>query len=144
LTINLEERLERLERLLDELAGQNVTVPVLVEGGMDRDALRELGLTGEVLLINIGKPLIDRIAAIGREHGELIVLTDWDRKGIELFKKLTRLAVSEGLKVVGEPWRRLRPLVQKDIQAVEDLPSLMRQLRAKRRARCDGPPAGPG
>jgi len=128
-TILPEERLERLERVLAELVEVNDRVPVIVEGTRDRDALVSLGLKGEVPLVNVGRPLSDVIGSIAREHGELVVLTDWDRKGQILFDRLSRLARSEGLRAIEEPWRRLRPLVRKDIQAVEDLPTLFAQLR---------------
>ena len=131
MSLSQKDRLERLERILSELTELNRETPVLVEGSRDLAALRELGLKGDILLVNTGRSLTDLMSGLAGGGRRLVILTDWDRKGRELFSRLSRLARAEDIKVVGDPWRRLGPLVRKDIQAVEDLPPLFRQLREK-------------
>ena len=126
-----ERRLERLELLLDELRAAAATAPVLVEGKRDREALEMLGLGGDVMILNVGSSLIDRVTRLTSEHDTIILLMDWDRKGQELFHRLEHLIRAEGGHVEGRFWRGLRPLVQKDIRAVEDLHMLVEQLRKK-------------
>ena len=109
----------------------NLTVPVLVEGRRDREALVAVGLEGNIEILNNGQHMTDRISGLARENSRLIVLTDWDRKGKELFARLCELGRSEGMKVEEDHWRRMGPLVSKEIQVVEDLDMLMAQLRRK-------------
>ena len=126
-----DKRLERLEKLLEELREENLSAPVLVEGKRDRDALRQLGLEGDIELLNVGSSMAERIGRRVTGGQRIIVLTDWDRKGEELFRRLGELAFAEGYPVVERYWRKMRPLIQKDIQAVEDLATLMAQLRRR-------------
>ena len=131
-------RLERLEQLLGDVAARSFECPVLVEGMRDRRALEELGVEGRILLIHDGSSLPGLASRVSRLSSAVILLTDWDRKGKELFIRLSALLGAEGLKVYEGPWRSMGGLVARDIQSVEDLPSLMRQLREE-----SGKGAGP-
>lgn len=124
-----QRRLRKLELLLEELAQRSSTCPVVVEGMRDRDALRALGVEGRIIRIHRGRSLPDLASALSRTFREVILLSDWDRKGKELFSRLSALLSSEGLKVDESVWRAMHGLVAKEVQAVEDLPSLMQQLR---------------
>ena len=134
MSLTMEKRLERLEKLLAELVSDNRSVPVVVEGRRDERALRGLGLSGEIYQLNVGRPIVDRVEEVVHRHGSVIILTDWDRKGEQLHRRVGELVRAGDGKVHGTFWRSLRPLVHKDIQAVEDLDMLMAQLREKSRA----------
>lgn len=77
------ERLARFERALEALIESAYEAPILVEGTRDAEALRELGVTGEIIVYNRGQSmavLADRLRRLKR----LIVMFDWDRKGGQL------------------------------------------------------------
>ena len=91
--------------------------------------MRKLGLTGGIEILNVGSSMTDRISTLVRDNSRLILLTDWDDKGCQLFDRLSELAHSEGMKVDESYWRSLVKLAQKEIQTVEELPSLIGQLQ---------------
>ena len=51
--MDYEKSLEYLKKALDELSEENKKVPVIVEGEKDIEALRKLGLTGEIITVNV-------------------------------------------------------------------------------------------
>ena len=66
-----------LERVLDDLIEKNRFVPVIVEGEYDRRALHELGVLGDVRVLNRGNSILALCETLAREHREAIILTDW-------------------------------------------------------------------
>ncbi len=76
-----EESLEEIEKLIIELQEDNKTIPIVVEGEKDRDALRKLGILGEIIRFNRGKTISDFCDMIAQNYTHIIILTDWDRKG---------------------------------------------------------------
>jgi dTMP kinase len=89
--MNLERCLEEVELALDELVEINNTVPVIVEGVKDRRALRKLGLTGDIITINKGISLSDFADQVSEQYDEVIILSDWDRRGGSLCRRLKEL-----------------------------------------------------
>ncbi|HEX16855.1 MAG TPA: topoisomerase [Thermoplasmatales archaeon] len=88
--MNPEESLEMIERALIELIERNREIPVLVEGERDALALKELGLNGEILIVQCGKRLSSLCDFIAENYKEIIILTDWDRKGWQLYRRIER------------------------------------------------------
>jgi len=82
--------LEDVEKALSELIEENKSIPVVVEGEKDVDALRRLGLTGKIITLNLGITLIDFCDKIAEKYNEIIIITDWDRKGGFLYHTLER------------------------------------------------------
>ncbi len=72
---------EDLEKILFELIEENSKIPIVVEGDKDVFSLRKLGITGEIITINSGLSIIDFCDKIAKDYKEIILLTDWDRKG---------------------------------------------------------------
>ena len=65
---------------------------VIVEGPRDLEALRQLGFRGEISLFSqVGVLDADFIDAASREHGSVVILTDFDEEGRKI-----DLALSEG------------------------------------------------
>lgn len=53
--MNYEESLNIIEEIMRKLRVMNESVPIIVEGEKDVDALRSLGMEGEILTIHSGK-----------------------------------------------------------------------------------------
>lgn len=79
--MDYEKSFEYLKKALDELSEENKTIPVIVEGEKDIEALRKLDITGEIITVNVGMSLTDFCDHIAEKYKEIIILTDWDRRG---------------------------------------------------------------
>jgi len=121
------ERAERLREVIEALHEANKSVPVIVEGNKDVSALRELGLTGEIISLHRGKSLYDFCSDIAERFQKVIILLDWDKKGESLNK-----ALSIHLNGHWEEFSFFRELFkvhcQKEISNIEGIPKLLRRL----------------
>lgn len=72
---------EQLEEILEMLQEDNQTIPIIVEGEKDINALRKLGLTGEIIGFNKGQSVSNFCDSIAQNHRKIILLTDWDWRG---------------------------------------------------------------
>ena len=79
--MNYEKTFEDLEKKLLELIEENKTIPIIVEGEKDILALRKLGVNGLIISVNKGVSLTDFCDRLVQDYDELIILTDWDRRG---------------------------------------------------------------
>ncbi len=124
-----KERLEKLEKLIQELVQQNEEIPVVIEGRKDENTLRELGLKGEILRLNKGISIFSMCEELSRKYDSVILLTDWDRRGGQLAKHL-----KEGLRANGVQYEdRFRDMIasltKKDIKDVESLAKHLKRLK---------------
>jgi 5S rRNA maturation endonuclease (ribonuclease M5) len=121
------ERAERLRELLEDLKEVNRLVPVIVEGPKDRNALRKLGLVGEVITFHRGKPVYEFCEDVAENHDRVVLLMDWDTQGERLQTKL-----GSDLKGHWEEFASFRSLLkilcQRDINDVEGIPKLLMRL----------------
>ncbi len=83
-------KFEKLQRLLTELKEEKAVK--IVEGNKDKKALERLGIKNIITLQ--GKPVQDKIKEL--KH-KAIILTDYDRKGRELEKRLKEALISQGI-----------------------------------------------
>ena len=74
--MDYEKSLEELEKILEELKEENKKIPIVVEGDKDVEALRKLGMTGEIIRFNTGMSIPDFCDMISREYKSVILLTD--------------------------------------------------------------------
>jgi len=79
--MDYKKSLEDLEKALSELQEENKKIPIVVEGEKDIEALRKLELKGTIISVNAGISLTDFCDRIARKYKEIIILTDWDRRG---------------------------------------------------------------
>ena len=123
--------LEDVLKALSELIEENKSRPVIVEGEKDVDALRRLGLTGEIITLNSGITLIDFCDKIAEKYNEVIILTDWDRKGGFLHRTIERNL--EGRVKVNTYFREV---FSKNVMSrtLEGLPSWIETMSEKNRA----------
>ena len=52
--MDYRETLDEFTKLLDELNHENQTIPIIVEGLHDKNALKKLGITGTIIPLNKG------------------------------------------------------------------------------------------
>lgn len=121
------ERLERLDRALDEIAVAAREAPLVVEGKRDEAALRELGVEGEIIVYNQGGSMVDFAERL-RDRKRIIVLFDWDRKGGHLTQRLREL-LSGTMKLDTDIRRELATVSL--VRCVEDLPAARRALQKR-------------
>jgi len=126
--MDYRKSMEILEKNLDELCEENKTVPIIVEGEKDTEALRKLDINGEIIQINRGISLIDFCDFIASKYNNVIILTDWDRKGGYLCHTIMRNL--EGRVDCNTYYREI---IAKNamIRTLEGLPSWMLTMKEK-------------
>ncbi len=126
-----EERLEQIELLIKELKETSKHgAIILVEGKKDERALRDLGVEGRVVFAS-HFPLIQLSDQVANNGAEIVVLTDWDRKGDLLAGKMSRYLIALGHTPNLRIRTKLGGLIKKDVKEVENLPSYIARLRLK-------------
>ena len=123
------ERLERILRAIEELDELSQEMPVVVEGRRDVEALRLLGVKGEVVTLGKGIPLFAFCENLSREWPSAVILTDWDRKGGQLARRLKEAFEANGARVNDTIRMELVILAKKEVKDIESLPSLVRRLQ---------------
>jgi len=121
------ERAERLRQVLQTLYEINKQVPVIVEGKRDAQALRKVGLAGDIITLHAGKGFYDFCEDLAERYHRVILLMDWDAKGNMLHKQ-----VSENLHGMWEEFSAFREIIkvlcQKEIKDIESIPGLFERL----------------
>lgn len=116
-----EQRFERLLEVLDELAVANLETPIVVEGLRDVKALRLLGCAGTIATINAGASLHDRAEALAAGTRSVILLTDWDRKGDQLFELMREKLHANGVRSDGTFREKIQMWMRPPVKDVESL-----------------------
>lgn len=128
MSLNDDERLRRLDEILDRIQSMSSDHVILVEGKNDRRSLLDLNLSLDTIEVQRdGGPL--RAAEMVYESGKkAIILTDWDDRGDRLAKDLSEqlsvLCISYDMNIRKD----LRDICIKDIKDVESLHSLYVRL----------------
>ncbi len=134
MSTRLKEKQEKIRQIIIKLAEESAKgKPVIVEGKKDEIALRELDVAGTILTVKTGgKSFLEATAEIEKlGAGEVILLLDFDRRGIEGTKRLERSMERSKIKVNKIFWSGLRALAGREIQCVESLNSYLSTLEAK-------------
>lgn len=126
--MDYEKSIELIEKNIFSLIEENKTVPIVVEGEKDIKALNKLGINGEIIPINMGKTLIDFCDFIASKYDEIIILTDWDRKGGFLFRTIYRNL--QGRVKCNYHYREIFAK-NSTIKTVEGLPSWINKIKDK-------------
>lgn len=121
------QRAERLIKILESLREVNKRAPVIVEGRRDVSALRQIGLTGDIITLHRGKGIYEFCDEIAERFDRIVLLMDWDTKGESLQR-----TVSGHLKGHWEEFSPFRDIIkilcQKDIKDIEGIPALLKRL----------------
>ena len=104
-------------------------MPILIEGRKDEEALRKLGINGTFIKVS-GSPLklfeIAELAA--KSSSKIIILTDFDKKGDELAKRLSEDIQRLGSHPDLEFRRKIMGITRRYIKDIEGLSKHLRQL----------------
>lgn len=137
MSTKLKEKEEKIEQIIAKIVAESSRgVTILVEGKKDAENLHLLGVEGQVLTVKTGgKSFFDAVAEV-EDSGvrSIILLLDFDRRGIEgtvrLVKEFERLRIKVNVKF----WRELKGLVGRNIQCIESLPTFIETLKSKTHA----------
>lgn len=116
----MAQAIDDLIRVMDLLAERNESIPVVVEGRNDVSSLRSLDFTGEIYALNQGKSLFQRVEEISAGGNELIVLPDFDHKGVALKDTVKRYVEGMGKTANIYYWNRIRAFNL--VTCIEDIP----------------------
>lgn len=89
--MDLETSIEEIEKILEDLREENKKIPIIVEGKKDVFALQFLGCLGNIITINKGLSLTDFCDMIASMYNSVVLLTDWDRRGGRLCRRMMKL-----------------------------------------------------
>lgn len=104
-------------------------MPLLIEGKKDEEALRELGINGNFIKVS-GTPLklFEIAEKATASSSKIIILTDFDKKGNLLARKLSediqRLGYNPDLQIR----RKIMGITRRYIKDIEGLPRHLQQL----------------
>ncbi len=139
-----DEKLHQdIEKIINHFIEMNLTVPVIVEGLNDVKALRNLEMTGNIISFNCGLSIVNFSETIAKDHDTVILLPDWDHKGIKIMKEWRKQFRAMDVKIIDEIWVKLFKITKKEITCVEELDRLVFRLREngiKRDGRMPNPP----
>jgi len=71
---------------------------IIVEGSHDKKALTQVGIPAQQI-VALGRPLYQVAEFVAEKHRRAVILTDLDRKGRELYGKLRKELMQQGVKV---------------------------------------------
>lgn len=126
---HLVERLETVEKLLQDLILDNEEWAVVVEGEKDVASLRELGLEGEILRVKGAAAVFNWCEHLATRHRKVILLVDWDRGGGHLARLLMDALDANGIRHDDSYRRALAHATKKEVVHVEALARYVGNLR---------------
>ena len=116
-----QELQKKIEELFEKLIIANVSAPIIVEGKNHEEALRKLGTRGVIIRLNSGLPIFNFCEELSRNYNQVILLTDWDKKGKQLFTRLKRDLRYNNVKTIDNFWLEFKRYCSKEIRQVEFL-----------------------
>lgn len=128
-TLEDMERLESIEEIILELRVLADTGAIIVvEGRRDVESLRSLGISGEMRLAS-QKPLLEFTEQLSRSGKEIVLLTDWDKKGGIMAHKIIDHLLFYGIMPNTDIRSRIGILVRKRIKDIESLNGYVNRMR---------------
>lgn len=127
-----EVRLERLEKLIQRISHESDEGhTIVVEGIRDRESLRKMGIKGVILCLQSSR--VNTVGFVEQldSRRDVIVLTDFDREGVSLAKRLERALNSQRIHANLVLWRELRGLTRSDVRSIEELPKFHHRLQTE-------------
>ena len=121
--VHEEAKIEYFHELVEELKEANAGTPIVVEGERDVESMRTLGISGEIIVLNQGVSLFVFCELLAEKYSDVILLTDWDRKGNELHDKLVKNLEANVVGYNDKFWHKFKGFTGKNISCVEELHS---------------------
>jgi 5S rRNA maturation endonuclease (ribonuclease M5) len=116
----------KLKSAIDELIERSDEgAIIIVEGVKDVEALRRLGVKGKIVT-SANYSNAEVVDLIGRR--EVIIMTDWDKKGSALERDLVIKFSSWGVVPNTELRKRIFSIIGREVTSVEDLADFMLKL----------------
>lgn len=113
----MEETLKELLKAIEELKDKaREGWVIVVEGAKDREALRKIGVDGEIITFSGFLSTAEKL-----KDKKVVILTDYDDKGEKIERGLQRALLSYGKTADVELRRRIFFYVKKDVTKVEEL-----------------------
>jgi 2,5-diamino-6-(ribosylamino)-4(3H)-pyrimidinone 5'-phosphate reductase len=134
LLARLQEKEEKIRLVLESLAEESAKgTPIIVEGKKDAEALKALGIEGNIIMAKTGgKTLLDVTSEVEKtEAREVILLLDFDRRGREWTRRLKQRLEKTGTRPNIEFWSQLLQLVWREVKDIEGLAPYMETLKRK-------------
>lgn len=125
----LTENERALIETIETLDSKYQNLIVVVEGKRDAAVLRRLGLQAPIIKTQTGQPrykLIEEIVAKAGKEGQVLVLTDFDKKGREIYKFIEKELELNGVKNLKRERRMIRKYMDTWI-CIEQLVSLFKR-----------------
>ena len=132
----LQRKAELLKELLQKLSSESAKgVPVVVEGQKDVSALRQLNIEGKIVSSKTsGKSFLDILTEIENLNvREVILLLDFDRRGVEWTHRLKQHLEKTRIKPNLAFWNEFYGLIGRDLKDIEGLPTYLETLSNKTR-----------
>jgi 2,5-diamino-6-(ribosylamino)-4(3H)-pyrimidinone 5'-phosphate reductase len=126
--------MERLSNLLEKLAIEAAKgLPIVVEGQKDVSALNQLNIEGRIVSSKTsGKSFLDILTEIEQQKvREVILLLDFDRRGVEWTHRLKQHLEKTKIKPNLDFWNQLYGLIGRDLKDIEGLPSYLKTLKKR-------------
>ena len=125
-------RFERLQKLVERINYEADKGSVrVVEGLRDRESLRMMGIKGKILCLQSSRRNTFSFAEQLEGETNVIVLMDFDRQGVFLANRLTRVLNSQNIHANLVLWRELRSLTRSELRSIEELPRLYDRLQGE-------------
>jgi len=101
---------------------------IIVEGIRDEDALRRIGYEGWILRLSRTRGVLGLSLVIRKEHRheKILILTDFDRRGEELYRKIKNELESVNVKINEKLRIELKKILEKySLKTIESIKSLL-------------------
>jgi len=134
LSTHLKEKQKKILQILTVIVEESAKgIPIIVEGKKDAEALRSLGMKGNVITAKSGgKTFLDVVSEIEQTGAaEVILLLDFDRRGKQGTQKLKQNLEYAKIKPNTTFWYALSALLGKEVQCIEGITAYMETLQDK-------------
>ena len=128
-TRRLNENERALIEFIQNLDSKYQNLIVVVEGKRDVTVLRNLGLEAPIIKTQTRLPrpeLIEKIVTEAGKDGQVLILTDFDKKGKEIFRFIEKELELCGIKNLKRERRMIRKYME-DWTTIEQLVSLFKR-----------------
>jgi 5S rRNA maturation endonuclease (ribonuclease M5) len=125
----LTEKERKLIETIQTLDSRYPNLLVIVEGKRDVSVLRNLGLKAPIIKTQtrLSRPrLVEKIQAEAGAKGQILILTDFDKKGKEIYKFIERELELSGIKNLKRERRMIRKYME-HWTTIEQLVSLFKR-----------------